>query len=188
VAKGIKVVGFNTVLGPDLAKMDPQIQGVPASIVYTAYDRGQHLGKLLEQACAGVSGDCQVGYMYNFKASGFNRGIRSGFDNTISADTNIRVVAEADDSFTATGGLAAAQTMLQAHPDINVFVGSDQGSRARCRRCQRFTRPGRSRSSAWGWERRGPGACEGRNVVRRESDPAGDPGSGRHTVGLPQGR
>ena len=127
LAKHIKVVGFNTVLGPDLTKQDPQIPGVSAAVVYTAYDRGQHEGKLVEQACATVSGDCQVGYMYDYKASGFDQGVRSGLDSIIGTNPKIKVVAEGQDSFTASGGLASAQQMLQAHPEIDVFVGSDQG-------------------------------------------------------------
>jgi ribose transport system substrate-binding protein len=128
LSQHVKVVALNTVLGPDLTKLDPQVPGVSASIVYTAYNRGQHEGKLVAQACATVaSGDCKVGYMFDFKASGFDHGVRSGLDSVITSNATIHVVAEGEDKFTATGGLASAQTMLQAHPDINVLVGSDQG-------------------------------------------------------------
>jgi ribose transport system substrate-binding protein len=128
MSQHIKVVALNTVLGPDLTKGAPQIAGVSASVVYTAYDRGQHEGKLVEQACATVqSGDCNVGYMYDIKASGFDQGVRSGLNSVISSNPKIHVVAEGEDMFSATGGLASSQTMLQAHPDINVIVGSDQG-------------------------------------------------------------
>jgi ribose transport system substrate-binding protein len=127
LADHIKVVALNTVLGPDLTKLAPQIAGVSASVVYTAFDRGQHEGKLVQQACADVAGECEVGYVYDFKASGFDQGVRSGLDSVISSNPAIKVVAEGEDSFTATGGLASAQTMLQAHPDLDVLVGSDQG-------------------------------------------------------------
>lgn len=127
LSRHIKVVALNTVLGPDLTKTAPQVPGVSASVVYTAFDRGQHEGKLVQQACATISGDCKVGYMYDFKASGFDKGVRSGLDSAISSNPKIKIVAEGEDSFTATGGLASAQTMLQAHPDLNVLVGSDQG-------------------------------------------------------------
>jgi len=123
----IKVVAVNSVLGPDLTKVDPQVPGMSASVVYPAFDRGRHEGELVLQACARVTGTCEVGYMYDFKASGFDKGVRSGLDGVISSEPRIKVVAEGQDSFTATGGLASAQTMLQAHPDLDVLVGSDQG-------------------------------------------------------------
>jgi ribose transport system substrate-binding protein len=127
VAQKIKVVALNTVLGPDLKQGDPQVEGVSASVVYTAYDRGQHEAKLALQACADVKGTCQIGYMFDFKASGFDQGVRSGFDSVISTNSLIKVVAEGEDKFAAAAGLASAQTMLQAHPDLDVMVGSDQG-------------------------------------------------------------
>ena len=127
LAAHIKVVAVNSVLGPDLGKLAPQIPGVSASVVYPAYDRGRHEGRLVLQACATVPGECEVGYVYDFKASGFDQGVRAGLDSVIAAHPQIKVVAEGQDSFTATGGLAAAQTMLQAHPGLDVLVGSDQG-------------------------------------------------------------
>lgn len=127
LAAHIKVAAVNSVLGPDLSKLAPQIPGVSASVVYPAFDRGQHEGRLVVQACATVSGECEVGYVYDFKASGFDQGVRAGLNSVIAAHAQIKVVAEGEDSFTATGGLAAAQTMLQAHPDLDVLVGSDQG-------------------------------------------------------------
>jgi len=126
--KGIKVVAVNSVLGADLKDGAPQIDGISASVVYTGFDRGTHEGQLVTQACkAAGTTPCNVGYMYDFKASGFDKGVRAGLDSVISSDPNIKVVAEGEAMFSAAGGLAAAQTMLQAHPDITVIVGSDQG-------------------------------------------------------------
>jgi ribose transport system substrate-binding protein len=39
----------------------------------------------------------------------------------------VSIVAEGQDFFTPSVGLSAVQTMLQAHPEINLIVGSDQG-------------------------------------------------------------
>jgi ribose transport system substrate-binding protein len=65
--------------------------------------------------------------VYQVKASGFDQAVHSGFASVIAHDSKIKVVAEGQDLFTPSGGLTAAQTMLQAQPGINVFVGSDQG-------------------------------------------------------------
>jgi ribose transport system substrate-binding protein len=124
----IKVVAVNDVLGANLRLEQPQVPGVSASIVYTGFSRGQHLGTLLKEACAAVgSATCKVGYMYDVKASAFDQGVRAGLESVISSDTSIEIVAEGQDEFTATGGFAATETMLQSQPDINVIVGTDQG-------------------------------------------------------------
>lgn len=128
LSQHIKVVAVNDVLGANLRLEQPQVPGVSASVVYTAYSRGQHEGMLIKEACAAAgSGQCKVGYMYDYKASGFDQGVRAGLESVISSDAGIEIVAEGQDEFSATGGFAAAETMLQSHPDIEVIVGSDQG-------------------------------------------------------------
>jgi len=129
LSQHIKVVAVNDVLGANLQLEQPQIPGVSASVVYTAFSRGQHGARLVEQACAAAagSGQCNVGYMYDFKASEFDQGVRAGLDSVISSDPRIKIVAEGQAEFSATQGFAAAETMLQAQPDITVLVGSDQG-------------------------------------------------------------
>lgn len=128
VGQHIRVVAVNDILGPNLRLEQPQVPGVSASVVYTGFSRGQRGGTLVKQACAAAgSGQCQVGYMYNIKASGFDQGVRAGLDSVISSDPGIKIVAEGQDQFTATGGFTAAGPMLQSHPGIDVIIGSDQG-------------------------------------------------------------
>jgi ribose transport system substrate-binding protein len=128
ISKHVQVVVFSQVLGPNLQISAPQVPGVAASIVYVDYARGVREGNLAEQACASLkTSACSVGYMYDVKASGFDQGVRAGFDSVVARDPKIKVAAEGQALFTANGGLQAAQAMLQAHPEINIMVGSDQG-------------------------------------------------------------
>ena len=50
-----------------------------------------------------------------------------GFD-AATAGHNIKVVAEGETFYNPANALKASQTMLQAHPDLNVIVGADQGA------------------------------------------------------------
>jgi ribose transport system substrate-binding protein len=128
IAKHIQVVALNQVLGPNLNTAAPQVSGLAGSVVFPAFRQGTLDGKLTEQACASLKvKTCEVGYVYQVKASGFDQAVHSGFASVIAHDSKIKVVAEGQDLFTPSGGLTAAQTMLQAQPGINVFVGSDQG-------------------------------------------------------------
>ena len=88
---------------------------------------GQKLGKLALQACARSTNPCNVGYLYDIKASALDVAIRSSFDKAVAGNGSLKVVAEGESFFTPAKGLAAVQTMIQANPQINVIVGSDQG-------------------------------------------------------------
>lgn len=128
IGKHIQAAAVSQVLGPDLQTPTPQVPGEAASVVYVDVARGVRAGKLVEAACANLqTSTCDVGYVYDQKASGYDQGVRAGFDSVVSHDPKIKVVAEGQAFFTASGGLQAAQTMLQARPDINIMVGSDQG-------------------------------------------------------------
>ena len=59
--------------------------------------------------------------------SSLDTAIRKGFD-AVTAGHNIQVVAEGETFYTPSIALKAAQTMLQAQPDMNVIVGADQGA------------------------------------------------------------
>ena len=65
--------------------------------------------------------------MYDIKASALDIAIRKGYEQVVKGHSEIQQVAEGEDFFTPAKGLAAAQTMLQSNPDINLIVASDQG-------------------------------------------------------------
>ena len=61
------------------------------------------------------------------KVSSLDTAIRKGFDQA-TAGHNVKVVAEGETFYNPANALKAAQTMLQAQPDMNVIVGADQGA------------------------------------------------------------
>ena len=82
----------------------------------------------LVAACAKLKASpCTVGYLYSVKVSSLDTAIRKGF-NAATAGHNIKVVAEGETFYKPANALKAAQTMLQAQPDINVIMGADQGA------------------------------------------------------------
>jgi ribose transport system substrate-binding protein len=70
---------------------------------------------------------CQVGHIYDVKASALDEAIYRGFSSSTAGHANIRVVAGGQSYFTSWDGLTAAQSMLESHPDLTLIVGSDQG-------------------------------------------------------------
>jgi ribose transport system substrate-binding protein len=89
---------------------------------------GTKLGNMVVQACQAKNlNPCNVGYLYDIKASALDVAISGAFNKAIAADPGVKVVAQGQSFFSPTDGLTAVQDMLAAKPDLNLIVGSDQG-------------------------------------------------------------
>lgn len=127
IKKNIKVVNIDQILGPNLSTDQPQVAGLSANITFVPTTMGEQLGKLTVQACASKNlNPCNVGYLYDIKASALDVAINKGFTDAI-ANSPVKVVAQGQDFFTPSGGLKASEDMLTSNPNINAIVGSDQG-------------------------------------------------------------
>jgi ribose transport system substrate-binding protein len=126
IGKGIKVVNMDQILGPDLSTDQPQVKGLSGNVVFIPTEIGTKLGNLVVKACTEKNlNPCNVGYLFDIKASALDVAIKKSFDAATSG--KIKVVAQGESFFTPAKGLAATQNMLSAHPEINLIVGSDQG-------------------------------------------------------------
>jgi ribose transport system substrate-binding protein len=127
ISAGKKVVNMDQILGKDLSTDQPQVDGLSGNVVFVPTEIGTKLGKLVTQACQEKSLDpCKVGYLFDIKASALDLAIKKSFDEAV-AGSPVKVVAQGESFFTPALGLKAAQNMLQAHSDMNLIVGSDQG-------------------------------------------------------------
>jgi ribose transport system substrate-binding protein len=127
VAKHIKVVNIDQIMGAKLDTSAVQVSGLSGNVTFDPYLMGQDLGKLAVAACASKHlNPCNVGYLYDIQASSLDIAIRDGFNNT-TAGHHVDVVETGQDYFTPTDGLTAVQNMLTANPKINMIAGSDQG-------------------------------------------------------------
>ena len=127
IAKGIKVVNMDQVLGPNYNTDAPQVAGLSANVAFVPTQIGTKLGQLVVQACASKNlNPCNVGYLYDIKASALDVAISGAFNAAVKGSP-VRVVAQGQSFFTPTDGESAVQTMLQAQPNLDLIVGSDQG-------------------------------------------------------------
>jgi ribose transport system substrate-binding protein len=127
VAKGIKVVNMDQILGPDLSTDQPQVKGLSANVTFVPTEIGTKLGDLVVQACKAKNlNPCKVGYLFDIKASALDVAINGAFGKAI-AGSPVKIAAQGQSFFSPTTGLSAVQTMMQAQPDLNLIVGSDQG-------------------------------------------------------------
>jgi ribose transport system substrate-binding protein len=127
ITAGKKVVNMDQILGKDMSTDQPQVDGLSGNVVFVPTEIGTKLGKLVTQACSEQSLDpCNIGYLYDIKASALDVAIKKSFDEAV-AGSPVKIVAQGESFFTPALGLKAAQNMLQAHSDLNLIVGSDQG-------------------------------------------------------------
>jgi len=127
IAKGIKVVNMDQILGPSLSTDAPQVAGLSANVTFVPTTIGTQLGQQVVAACASKNlNPCKVGYLYDIKASSLDTAIYGAFSAAIKGSP-VQVVTSGQSYFTPTDGEAAVQTMLQAQPGLNVITGSDQG-------------------------------------------------------------
>jgi ribose transport system substrate-binding protein len=127
IAKGIKVVNMDQILGPSLSTDASQVTGLSANVTFVPTKIGTQLGQQVVAACASKSlNPCKVGYLYDIKASSLDTAIFGAFTAAIKGSP-VQVVTNGQSFFTPTTGETAVQTMLQAQPGLNVVTGSDQG-------------------------------------------------------------
>ena len=128
IAKGIKVVNMDQVLGPNYSTDAPQVSGLAANVMFVPTEIGTKLGNLVVQACQSNNlNPCNVGYLYDIKASALDVAISGAFNKAIAADPGVKIVAQGQSFFSPTVGLTAVQNMLAANANLNLIVGSDQG-------------------------------------------------------------
>ncbi len=126
ISDHIQVADLDQELGPNLSTDAPQVKGLAANVVFIPTKIGQKLGALVVRACAAYD-PCQVGYIYDVKASALDEAIFDGFSSSIAGHANIKIVAQGQSYFTTWDGLTAAQHMLQSDPKLTLIVGADQG-------------------------------------------------------------
>ncbi|HEX4289117.1 MAG TPA: sugar ABC transporter substrate-binding protein [Trebonia sp.] len=127
IAKGIKVVNMDQILGSSLSTAAPQVAGLSANVTFVPTTIGTQLGQQVIAACASKSlSPCKVGYLYDIKASSLDTAIYGAFTAAIKGSP-VQVVTFGQSFFTPTIGLTAVETMLQGNHGLNLIVGSDQG-------------------------------------------------------------
>ncbi len=128
VKKGIKVVNVDQVMGPKYTTAAVQVKGLSGNVTFNPWELGSLWGQLVVQACqAKHLSPCNIGYLYDIQQSTLDVALHAAFTNALKKDPSAKIVDTGQDFFTPTTGESAVQTMMTAHPEINLIAGSDQG-------------------------------------------------------------
>lgn len=122
---GIKVIAVFNPLGPNLNTAAVQIPGLSGSVVVPVNDTGANYGKLIIQACQGIS-SCQVEYMPGDNTLPLEIDRTRAVVAAVSGHHNIHMLGMVQGGYTPASGEAATLSVLSAHPNVQVLVGSDQ--------------------------------------------------------------
>jgi ribose transport system substrate-binding protein len=124
IEEGITVVGEFTPIGTKYDTIQPQVPGM-IFVGEPPTENGTALGEMAVDACKGVD-PCNVAYLEGFKALPLDNARTEAVKAALSEAPNVKLVASVEGGYTQDTGLKAAQNVLQAHPDVNVMVGSSQ--------------------------------------------------------------
>jgi len=128
VKKGIRVVNDDQVMGPKYTTAAVQVKGLSGNVTFDPWELGSLFGQLTVKACENKHlNPCNIGYLYDIQQSTLDVALHSAFTNALKQDPNAKIVDTGQDFFTPTTGEAAVQTMMSAHPEINLIAASDQG-------------------------------------------------------------
>jgi ribose transport system substrate-binding protein len=124
IKDGIVVVGESAPIGTRYDTIKPQVPGL--IFVGEATTRnGATLGRLGIRAC-GNRNPCRVAYLEGFRSLPLDTARTNAVKKTLATAAHVRLVASVEGGYTAAEGLKATQDVLQAHPDVDVVIGSSQ--------------------------------------------------------------
>lgn len=122
--QGIEVVAMYEALGPDPTKLEPQIPDLTSSVLLLPNEQAERVGPAVVEACEDKD-PCEIGYIGNGFGTPSENIKFKAFKASIAGESNIKIVGVAPEGgFLRDKGLAAAQNLLQAHPEIDGFVTS----------------------------------------------------------------
>lgn len=128
VAAGITVVVQFTPIGGRYDTIEPQVPGT-VNLIDPPTVNGVGLAKLGVQACASIkvaTSSCKVAYLQGFANYPLDAARTKAAVDALTADGIQTVYSNLVGGYTPDTGRAAMQNLLQAHPDVNVVIGSSQ--------------------------------------------------------------
>lgn len=126
VQSGITVVVQFTPVGTRYDTAEPQVPGT-ISLVDVPTRNGERLGRLGVGACETVKDKpCQVAYLEGLKTLPLDNARTKSVVKTLESAPDVKVVEQLEGGYTRDSGRKAMQDLLQAHPDVNVVIGSSQ--------------------------------------------------------------
>jgi ribose transport system substrate-binding protein len=124
IDEDITVVGEFTPIGTKYDTIEPQVDGL-IFVGEPPTENGKALGEMGVDACKGME-KCEVAYLEGFKSLPLDNARTDAVKKALKMGENVEIVASVEGGYTQDSGLKAAQNVLQAHPGVDVMIGSSQ--------------------------------------------------------------
>ncbi len=124
VHEGITVVAEFTPIGTQYNTAKPQVPGIISFVDVPTYN-GKMLGKLGVEACGSLN-PCNVAYLQGDPSLPLDNARTQAVIKELKTDSNVHVVGSYVGGYTQSQGMSVGQDLLQAHPNVNVIIGSSQ--------------------------------------------------------------
>ncbi|WP_053382387.1 sugar ABC transporter substrate-binding protein [Leucobacter celer] len=124
---GIPVVAVETVVGPDATKIEPQVDGVIASAVFSNEDAGMATVELLKEGCADFD-PCKYIHIVGSQQYELEANKLKVIERELGGDSKYERVALGEDGYNPEQGRQVAAELLSGNPDANVILNSGDSS------------------------------------------------------------
>jgi ribose transport system substrate-binding protein len=121
-AKGIQVVSLLSTIGSNLSSLQSSVDGV-ITVGTDLATNGKYIADLMVKACADLN-PCKVAYMPGDSKQATDQIRTNAVNDALKSHSSIQMVAEQPGGFDPAAGLATAQNILTAHPDLNVIAAA----------------------------------------------------------------
>lgn len=126
ISAGIPVVVEFTPIGTKYDTQDPQVAGT-ITLIDVPTKNGKALGDMGVAACKKTAPNpCKVAYLEGFKSLPLDNARTKAVANVLNVAPGVKLVMSVEGGYTNDSGRKAMQDVLQAHPDVNVVIGSSQ--------------------------------------------------------------
>ncbi|MGD9528832.1 MAG: sugar ABC transporter substrate-binding protein, partial [Pseudonocardia sp.] len=127
IEAGIKVIAVEFPIGPDPTNLEPQIDGIVATVGYDSHAESVTHAQRIVDLCQDED-PCNVAWMMGDRTTLFDKIRWDAITATVAEHPNVRIVSSIDMHWSRTEGLAAGRTILTANSaDLHIITGPDIG-------------------------------------------------------------
>jgi ribose transport system substrate-binding protein len=123
LANGIPVTTALNPIGPDIEEMEPQVEGVVATVAVPAGEAAAKQAEGVVEYCADID-PCKVALLVGQLNAPLDVTREAAYRKVLEPEANIEIVATVEGNYDPDLSSTAISNVLQANPDINVVLSN----------------------------------------------------------------
>jgi ribose transport system substrate-binding protein len=123
LAQEIPVVTVLNPIGPDIEKMEPQVEGVVSTIAVPPSEAAKKQAEQVVEYCESID-PCKVGIVVGLLNSPLDVARSDAYKEVLSEHSNIEIVGTVEGAYDRDKSLSAVSNMLQGNEDINAILSN----------------------------------------------------------------